>query len=451
MGLVLSDHGGGRNGGARACPRMTRGVCACRNETVQDTRSAARASAHLGESTVTSTPPLATPRLAPLYLAGFTTAFGAHGIAAALGAETEDIGWTLLAFGLTLALYDLAEVLLKPLFGALSDRIGVRPVIIGGLLAFSAFSVVGAVVPGMLGLVIGRFGQGAAASAFSPSSSAAVARLTDDATRGKYFGRYGSWKSLGYALGPLLGAVLVVWGGMPALFWALAVLGVGAAAWVALAVPAVPVLPRKRITLVDLGRELAAPAFLIPTLVLAATTGALAVAVGFLPLLGRQAGLDTVGSMAIVTVLAIASSVAQPFVGAAHDRGRISVRLGTVGGLLLIAAGIALAAVTQVPVALVATALLVGVGVGVATPIAFSHLAASTPPECMGRTMGSAELGRELGDAGGPLVAGAVATASVPGLGLGVVAALTAGAGALALLGLRRRADAEISDGAEPS
>ncbi|WP_431075288.1 MFS transporter [Microbacterium phyllosphaerae] len=399
---------------------------------------------------MTSTPPLATPRLAPLYLAGFTTAFGAHGIAAALGAETEDIGWTLLAFGLTLALYDLAEVLLKPLFGALSDRIGVRPVIIGGLLAFSAFSVVGAVVPGMLGLVIGRFGQGAAASAFSPSSSAAVARLTDDTTRGKYFGRYGSWKSLGYALGPLLGAVLVVWGGMPALFWALAVLGLGAAAWVALAVPSVSVLPRKRVTLVDLGRELAAPAFVIPTLALAATTGALAVAVGFLPLLGRQAGLDTVGSMAIVTVLAIASSVAQPFVGAAHDRGRISVRLGTVGGLLLIAAGIALAAVTQVPVALVATALLVGVGVGVATPIAFSHLAASTPPERMGRTMGSAELGRELGDAGGPLVAGAVATASVPGLGLGVVAALTAGAGALALLGLRRRADAEISDGAEP-
>ena len=377
------------------------------------------------------------PRLAPLYLAGFTTAFGAHGIAAALGAETDDIGWTLLAFGFTLALYDLAEVLLKPLFGALSDRVGVRPVIIGGLLAFAAFSVVGAVVPGMAGLVIGRFGQGAAASAFSPSSSAAVARLTDDATRGKYFGRYGSWKSLGYALGPLLGAVLVVWGGLPALFWALAALGLGAAAWVAVSVPHVPVLPRKRVTLLDLGRELVAPGFLVPTLVLAATTGALAVAVGFLPLLGRQAGLDTVWSMAIVTVLAVASSAAQPLVGSAHDRGRISVRGGTVGGLLLIAVGIALSAVTGHPAALVTTALFVGLGVGTATPVAFSHLAASTPPERMGRTMGSAELGRELGDAGGPLVAGAVATASVPGIGLGVVAALTAGAGVLAAVGTR--------------
>lgn len=385
------------------------------------------------------------PRLAPLYLAGFTTAFGAHGIAAALGAETEDIGWTLLAFGFTLALYDLAEVLLKPLFGALSDRVGVRPVIIGGLLAFSAFSVVGAVVPGMLGLVVGRLGQGAAASAFSPSSSAAVARLTDDATRGRYFGRYGSWKSLGYALGPLLGAVLVVWGGMPALFWALAVLGVIAAAWVAIAVPRIPVLPRRRVTVVDLGRELLQTGFLVPTLVLAATTGALAVAVGFLPLLGRQVGLGTVGSMAIVTVLAVASSVVQPVIGAAHDKGRISVRLGTVGGLLLIAVGIALSAAIDHPVALVATAVLVGVGVGVATPIAFSHLAASTPPERMGRTMGSAELGRELGDAGGPLVAGAVATASVPGVGLGVVALLTAGAGALALVGLRDRVRTETS------
>lgn len=385
------------------------------------------------------------PRLAPLYLAGFTTAFGAHGIAAALGAETEDIGWTLLAFGFTLALYDLAEVLLKPLFGALSDRIGVRPVIVGGLLAFAAFSVLGALVPGTIGLIVARFGQGAAASAFSPASSAAVARLTDGASRGRYFGRYGSWKSLGYALGPLIGAVLVVWGGLPALFWALAALGVVAAAWVAFAVPHVPVLPRKRVTLVDLGRELTAPGFLVPTLVLAATTGALAVAVGFLPLLARQAGFGTAASMALVTVLAVVSSVVQPLIGARHDRGRVSVRLGTVGGLMLIVAGIALSGwvVLGTPsggmllAALIATAVLVGAGVGTATPVAFSHLAASTPEHRMGRTMGSAELGRELGDAGGPLVAGAVGTASLAGLGLLAVAALTAAAGGLALWGLR--------------
>ncbi|WP_342771006.1 MFS transporter [Microbacterium bovistercoris] len=387
------------------------------------------------------------PRLAPLYLAGFTTAFGAHGIAAALGAETGDIGWTLLAFGLTLALYDLAEVLLKPVFGALSDRIGVRPVIVGGLLAFAAFSVVGALLPGTVGLIVARFGQGAAASAFSPASSSAVARLTDDSSRGRYFGRYGSWKSLGYALGPLIGAVLVAWSGLPALFWALAALGLAAAGWVLLAVPSVPVLPRRRVTLADLGRELTAPGFLLPTLVLAASTGALAVAVGFLPLLGRQLGIGTIGSMALVTVLAVCSSVAQPLVGAWHDRGRMPVRAGAAGGLALIAVGVALAAAAAFAASvswfaiagLVASALLVGAGVGMATPVAFSYLAASTPADRMGRTMGSAELGRELGDAGGPLVAGAVGAASVPGVGLAVVAGLTAGAGVFAAVGLRRR------------
>ncbi|MFV3113676.1 hypothetical protein [Gordonia amicalis] len=57
----------------------------------------------------------ASPRsIAPLYLAGFTTAFGAHGVATVLGSESDDIGLSLLGLGLVLALYDLAEVVLKP-------------------------------------------------------------------------------------------------------------------------------------------------------------------------------------------------------------------------------------------------------------------------------------------------------------------------------------------------
>jgi len=75
--------------------------------------------------------------LIPLYLAGFTSAFGAHGVASVLGAESADLGLTLLGLGAVLALYDLAEVVLKPIFGALSDRIGAKPVIIGGLIAFA--------------------------------------------------------------------------------------------------------------------------------------------------------------------------------------------------------------------------------------------------------------------------------------------------------------------------
>lgn len=376
-------------------------------------------------------------RLGPLYLAGFTTAFGAHGVAAALGVETEDIGLSLLGFGLVLALYDIAEVILKPVFGALSDRIGVKPVIIGGLVGFAVASAVGAFFPLPIWIGVARFAQGAAASAFSPASSAAVARLVDKSATGRSFGRYGSWKSLGYALGPLLGAFLVWWAGMPALFVALAVLAAAAALWVAFAMPSVPVLPRKRVTLADLGRELGSRSFLVPTLVLAATTGALGVAVGFLPLLATQAGLGPIGGMATVTVLALVSTGIQPWAGRRHDSGALTSRLGTSAGLVAIAAGLGLAALLPVPVALYGSAVLIGAGVGMATPIAFAHLAAATPADRMGRTMGSAELGREVGDAAGPLIAGAIGAVSTAALGIGAVAVGVTASAAVAATALR--------------
>ena len=56
---------------------------------------------------------------------------------------------------------------------------------------------------------------------------------------------------------------------------------------------------------------------------------------------------------------------------------------------------------------LVTAAVLIGVGVGLITPIGFAYLAATAPEERLGQTMGAAEVGRELGDAGGPLLVGA--------------------------------------------
>jgi hypothetical protein len=50
----------------------------------------------------------------PLFAAGFVTAFGAHSIAATLGVATPDLPTHLFTLGVLLALYDGAEVLLKP-------------------------------------------------------------------------------------------------------------------------------------------------------------------------------------------------------------------------------------------------------------------------------------------------------------------------------------------------
>jgi len=365
---------------------------------------------------------------APLYGAGFVTAFGAHSIAAGLGSQSGNIGLTLLNLGILLALYDVAEVFLKPVFGALSDRIGAKPVVVGGLFAFAALSLIGLGAADPFVLALARLGQGAAASAFSPSSSAMVARMARGGKAGTYFGRYGSWKSLGYIIGPPLGAGLILAGGFPLLFGTLAVLAAVTAVWVLVSVPHLAPLPRKRYTVMDLARQVGERRFLVPTLVLAASTGALGAAVGFLPALATRHGMDAFAGTAAVSVVALGSVLTQPWIGRLRDRNAATDNRGTTTGLLLIAAGIGLVAAAPGVVTIFIAAACIGTGIGAVTPLGFAHLADATPPERMGRTMGSAELGRELGDAGGPLLVGGIATATALPFGLGALALLVAAA-----------------------
>lgn len=372
-------------------------------------------------------------RLWPLYAAGFTTAFGAHGIAANLADVTRGGVRSLLYLGLLLALYDGAEVVLKPVFGALADRIGARPVLLGGLIGFTVASAAFALVDDSGWIWLARLAQGAGASAFSPAASVLVARLNPAAKRGRAFGSYGFFKSIGYTLGPLLGGVIVAVGGLGALFAVMAALAAAVAAWAFVAVPVVPALPRARQTLLDLAARITDPRFLHPTTALASATAALSVGVGFLPVSGAAADLGPVVTGAAVSLLALCAAIVQPRAGRALDDGRVTAGTGIVAGLAITALGLAAAMIPGVPGVILA-ALMIGAGTGLITPLAFATLAASTAPERLGQTMGAAELGRELGDAGGPLIVGAVAAATTLALGYGTLAVLIALGSVAALL-----------------
>jgi MFS family permease len=361
----------------------------------------------------------------PLYAAGFTTAFGAHSIAANLGGFTSGGAFSFLVLGGLLALYDGAEVLLKPVFGALADRIGTRPLLLGGLVGFAAASAL-FVLAGDGGLLwLARLGQGAAASAFSPAASAMVARLSPKSGHGRAFGSYGFFKNIGYTAGPLLGGAAAALGGLPLLFGVLSVLAAGVAVWTAVAVPALPPLPRARQTVLDLARRLGEGGFLRPTAALGAATAALSVGVGFLPVSGAAAGLGPVATGAVVSLLAACTALVQPWAGRALDSGRMTSGTGIGAGLLLTTGGLA-AAMLPGLTGVLSAALAIGVGAGLITPLAFAALAAATAPERLGQTMGAAEIGREVGDAGGPLLVGGVATAAALAGGFAALAGVTA-------------------------
>ncbi len=190
------------------------------------------------------------------------------------------------------------------------------------------------------------------------------------------------------------------------------------AVWAAVAVPAAPPLPRARETVLGLARRLAQPSFLQPVLALAGATAALGAGVGFLPVRGAQAGLGPLATGAAASLLALAAALVQPRAGRARDSGRLPGPAGMAAGLLLAAAGFAAAASLPGLSGLLLAGLAVGAGAGLVTPLGFAALAATAPPGRLGQTMGAAEVGRELGDAGGPLLVGAIA--GVAGLGLGI-------------------------------
>ncbi len=377
-----------------------------------------------------------------LYAAGFTTAFGAHGIAASLGGASAGAVTSVLVLGGLLALYDGAEVVLKPLFGALADRVGARPVLLGGLVAFAGASALYVLVDDAGMLWAARLGQGAAASAFSPAASAMVSRLNPVTRQGRAFGGYGAAKSIGYTLGPLLGGVLVWAAGLRLLFGVLACLALAVAAWAARTVPPVPPLPRRRQTVADLVRRLTEPGFLRPTGALAAATAALSAGVGFLPVSGKAADLGPLVTGAAVSLLAGVAALVQPRTGRALDGGRLTTAAGLRGGLLLAASGLVFAVLPGLP-GMLGAAILIGAGTGLITPLGFAALATATPRERLGQTMGAAELGRELGDAGGPLLVGGVAAAATLSWGFGALAGVIALPVLLAALMPRRDGPAE--------
>jgi len=162
-----------------------------------------------------------------------------------------------------LAVYDGAEVALKPVFGSLADRVGARPVLLGGLLAFAAASAAFVIAGNPAWVGLARFGQGAAAAAFSPGPPGVlVSRLTPQGGQGS---RLRPLRPPGKAWaihpGPATGrGVLIAAGGYPLLFATLAVLGVAVRRLGGVVlVPAVTPLPRARQTVADLARRLTSP------------------------------------------------------------------------------------------------------------------------------------------------------------------------------------------------
>jgi MFS family permease len=206
---------------------------------------------------------------------------------------------------------------------------------------------------------------------------------------------------------------VILIGGYNLLFGVLAAIAALAAVAAAVLVPHVaPSPPRTRPTIVDFVRRTIQVAFLRPVLLLGAVTAALSAGVGFLPVLGAQHHLDSLATGALVSLLAGTATVLQPGAGRWVDGGRFRHSTGVLA-LLACSVGFIVAAGLPGAPGIAIAGVLIGAGVAIGTPLGFTLLAEWTPPGRLGSTMGAAEVGRELGDAGGPVLVGAFAFISL--------------------------------------
>ncbi len=336
----------------------------------------------------------------------------------------EHLGAGPAGVGLILTIYALAQFIFTPILGALSDRYGRKPIIVGSLL-IEAFSFALSGLAGSLTvLLIARFIGGLGASNIG-SAQAVVADVTPPEGRARGMGMIGAAIGLGFVVGPAIGGLL-------------APIGPAVPFWAAMAVAFVNALLVMAF-LPETHKERG-----VSTTSASAKQGRGLLPTGMGRLLRNSAVTRLIAINLLFTVAFTAMEAVYPlfsqhtFGWTAKENGYIFTYVGIVivlmqgglvgrlvkrfgerslliAGLVMLAAGLALLPwSTHLALMLVALGIL-SVGDGAVTPTVSALLSLASPREAQGETLGLAQGIAGLGRVVGPLAAGSIFAVAGPG------------------------------------
>lgn len=381
----------------------------------------------------------------PIVILGFVafvTSFGAHVVAVNLPVYAAQVGVGVAMIGLLIAAYDAAEVVAKPVFGAIADRRGMKQTMLAGIAVFVIASLTYLWVGPRLLLLI-RFLQGVGAAALSAVSLALVAAYAVE-RRGRAYGIYNALKGAGYVVSPIVGGAIVLNSDFSMIFVAAAAIGVVAFV-LSLLLPKPKAEIKKGLNddddgigllgLVAAFRQSSLWPWYVVTVINMFFVGIL---FGFLPVRVYALGYGPLINGVLLTAVSASYLLVQPFAGALADR--ISSALTIRVGLFLAGASIILIPFVTGWV-LFAVSLLAGIGVGTVWTNTDALVSQQAQAGRLGATMGVAGTFKEIGDMLGPLLIGVVSQAF--GLTVGFVACGVLGLLALGLIANKKVASRE--------
>ena len=123
------------------------------------------------------------------------------------------LGATEIGVGLAVGAFAVTALVLRPYAGRLSDRVGRRPLLVGGALGFAVVLAAHALVSSLPALIALRLLLGVAEAFFFVAGFAAVADLAPPGRAGEAISINSLSLYLGIAFGPLIGQVLLESGG----------------------------------------------------------------------------------------------------------------------------------------------------------------------------------------------------------------------------------------------
>jgi EmrB/QacA subfamily drug resistance transporter len=142
-------------------------------------------------------------------LASFVAFLDGSVVNVALPAISRELGGGLTVQQWVVDAYLISLGALILIAGSLSDLIGRKKVLFAGLTGFAVTSLLCAIAPNALFLIISRGLQGVAGALLVPSSLALIMSAFSGSSGGKAIGTWTAWTAMAFLFGPLLGGFMV--------------------------------------------------------------------------------------------------------------------------------------------------------------------------------------------------------------------------------------------------